>query len=63
MNLIFQACVVILYWLGDFFGLSYIEINVILFCFLMPAVFIYMAYRIYTLKKQLKILQLKSLQQ
>jgi len=41
--------------LANLFGLSYMELNVILFRFLMPAAFIFMLYKISRQGKMLRI--------
>jgi len=54
MNEIFNLCVDLLKYLAKQFGLTYVQINVIIFCFLEPILFIWMLVIIIRQKKQLK---------
>lgn len=57
MSEIFQACVDLLNYLAKQFGLSYVQINVIIFCIIEPIVFIWMLVIIIKQKRQIKSLK------
>lgn len=57
MSEIFQLCVDLLNYLAREFGLSYVQINVIIFCIIEPIVFIWMIIIIIKQKKQIKSLK------
>jgi len=57
MNEIFNLCVDLLKYLAKQFGLTYVQINVIIFCFLEPIVFIWMLILIIKQKKQINKLK------
>jgi len=40
MSFIFDLCVKSLVWAGDLFGMSYVQINVWIFCIIEPIIFI-----------------------
>ena len=59
VNITYDVCVEILFIIADITGFSYREVNVILFCIVLPAIFVIMAfiifyqwYRIYKLSRQ-----------
>ena len=47
MNDIFNICMESLYWLSKITGLTYQEVNVILFCFAWPIFTIFLIYKAY----------------
>ncbi|MBK7811354.1 MAG: hypothetical protein IPI50_08955 [Saprospiraceae bacterium] len=53
MDAIFDACVDLLIYLADIFGVTYKEINVWIFCIVEPIVFTVMIWYIYILKRKL----------
>ena len=53
MDTIFQVCMEFLYWLSPFFGLTYREINVWIFCIIEPLVFIVMVIYIIHLRRKI----------
>ena len=57
MNEIFNLCVDLLKYLAKQFGLTYVQINVVIFCFLEPIVFIWMLIIIVKQKRQIKHLK------
>jgi len=57
-NIIFEICVAILIQLAAMTGFTYREINVIIFCIMMPILFVVMAYIIY--RQHRKITQLSK---
>lgn len=57
MSEIFQLCVDLLNYLAKQFGLSYVQINVIIFCIIEPIVFIWMLVIIIKQKRQIKSLK------
>lgn len=57
MTEIFNACVDLLNYLAKEFGLTYVQINVIIFCIIEPIVFIWMIIIIIKQKKQIKSLK------
>lgn len=59
INIIFDICVDFLYWLANLTGLTYEEINVIIFVFMLPLVFVLMFLTIIIQRR--KILQLKNI--
>lgn len=54
MDFIFRLCVNALLELAELTGTTYNEINVIIFCFLMPAVFIWLLVVIYRQRVKIK---------
>lgn len=54
MEVVFNLCVQLLILLGKIIGISYVQINVIIFCIVEPIVFLIMAYIIYKQWKKLK---------
>lgn len=44
MDTVFRLCVVLLNYMADLFGITYVQVNVIIFCLLMPLVFFIMLY-------------------
>jgi len=57
MTEIFNGCVDLLNYLAKEFGLTYVQINVIIFCIIEPIVFIWMIIIIIKQKKQIKSLK------
>lgn len=57
MNKIFDLCVLFLVWLAEATGTTYKEINVIVFCFLGPIIFIVLVWIIVIQKIKLKQLE------
>jgi len=57
MSEIFQLCVDLLNYLAKEFGLSYVQINVIIFCIVEPLVFFWMLIIIIKQKKQINRLK------
>lgn len=53
MNEIFDLCVHLLLYLAEITGLSYEEINVIIFCFIGPVVFVLQWVYIIVLRRRL----------
>lgn len=56
---IFHLCVVLLQKLAEFFGTDYYTINVILFCVLVPVLFILLIIYIFHLRRKIKKLKLQ----
>jgi hypothetical protein len=54
MNEIFRYCVLFLIWLADEFGVTYEQINVVIFCLIEPVIFIIMVVIIYKQRKIIK---------
>lgn len=54
MTEIFKACVDLLNYLANEFGLSYVQINVIIFCIIEPVVFIFMLFLIIKQRRIIK---------
>jgi hypothetical protein len=46
MNNIFDKCVQLLLWLAGITGMTYKEINVVIFCIIEPIIFIYLIYKL-----------------
>lgn len=57
MTEIFNGCVDLLKFLAKEFGLTYVQINVIIFCIIEPIVFIWMLVIIIKQRKQIKSLK------
>jgi hypothetical protein len=57
MDTIFRLCFHFLHALADITGLSYEAVNVIIFVFIGPAVFLTLAYRWYQLERRHGVLQ------
>jgi hypothetical protein len=47
MDNIFYKCVDLLMYMASIFGITYEEINVLVFCFIWPAVTIFLIYKAY----------------
>lgn len=60
MNDIFELCVKLLVEMAHFFGITYEEINVIIFCILGPIVFIIQLIYIIYLRKKVKKLSVQG---
>jgi len=60
MNEIFDACVELLHYWGDFVGLTYKEINVWIFVVIEPIIFIIMLVWVIRLRKKIKQLSNNS---
>ena len=56
MGSLFDLCVHFLKWLGNMVGMSYVEINIWIFCIIEPLIFILMLYIIIRQAKKIKIL-------
>ena len=54
MEIIFQLCVKILYYLAEQFNTDYYTINVVIFCFIGPAVYIFLIVYIHHLRTKLR---------
>jgi len=54
MDNLFDACVELLIWLSNIFGLSYKEINIWIFVIIEPIIFVFMFVWILKLKKKSK---------
>lgn len=54
MNEIFSWCVDLLNYLAEQFNLSYVQINVIIFCIIEPIVFIWMVIVIVRQRRKIK---------
>ena len=54
MESVFELCVKFLNILAELSGLSYQQVNVIIFCIIWPVVTIYLIYKVIKLKKQLR---------
>jgi len=55
---IFGLCVDLLVWSGNLLGLTYVQINVIIFCIIEPIIFIVMLYIIINQYRKLKDVRL-----
>jgi len=54
MNLIFDLCVQALYFIADFFSISYKEVNVWIFVIIQPLAFVFMIITILKQRKKIK---------
>lgn len=57
MNEIFNYCVKLLYWAASVTGITYEEINVILFVFLIPTIILALAVKLILLKRRVTVLE------
>jgi hypothetical protein len=48
MEKLFYLCVDLLYYIASITGLTYEEVNVIIFCFIWPALTVYLAVKAFT---------------
>jgi len=60
MDIIFNACVEFLLDLAKWTGLTYKEVNVIIFCFAWPVWTIYLVWQVRRLRNRLKALEEKK---
>ena len=54
MNLIFDLCVQALYFIADFFSISYKEVNVWIFVIIQPLAFVFMIITILKQRRKIK---------
>lgn len=57
MGSLFDLCVQFLKWLGNMVGMSYVEINIWIFCIIEPLIFLLILYIIIRQAKKIKILK------
>ena len=53
MNELFRYCVYFLFWLSDQLGMTYAALNVVIFCFINPALIIFLLIVIIRQKKKM----------
>jgi hypothetical protein len=56
-GILFSLCAVSLWLLGEVTGIGYVSVNVLLFCYLMPLVFVFLLFKIFSQKSEIKSLK------
>lgn len=57
MNAVFDWCVSFLVWLANLIGLTYVQVNVAIFCIIWPALTLGLIYLVWVQKRHIKYLE------